>query len=57
VTAESVVQEVVDDILDAMFPAEKAASDFLSELLDNVDRIVNPKRMLFTSLYFLLLQK
>jgi hypothetical protein len=43
VTAHSVALDIIDDILDLMFPAEKAASDFLYELIDRVDKVICPK--------------
>ena len=41
--AEVVAAEIIKEILDGMFPAEKAASDFLSALLDNVDSSIVAK--------------
>jgi len=37
-----IADEVIDSILDEMFPAERAASDIVSTLLDRV--MVNLKR-------------
>jgi hypothetical protein len=36
-TAGAIAREVIEDVLDAMFPAEKAAADILAVLLDGVD--------------------
>lgn len=44
-TAGATAIEVIEDILDVMFPAEKAAADILTVLLDNVDAAVRSRGM------------
>jgi hypothetical protein len=36
-TASAIAREVIEDILDVIFPAEQAAAGILTVLLDNVD--------------------
>lgn len=42
-TPQAVANEVIENILDSMFPAEKAAADALSVLLDSVDKVIKSR--------------
>jgi len=44
-----IVDDIINSVLDEVFPAEKAASDVISELLDHVMKTVKPPGVHFTS--------
>ena len=42
-TPKEIAESIVDDMLDAIFPAEAAAREFLDRLLEKLDRELLPK--------------
>ena len=44
-TPKEIAESIVDDMLDAIFPAEAAAREFLDRLLERLDRELLPKGM------------
>ena len=42
-TPKEIAESIVDDMLDAIFPAEAAAREFLDRLLERLDRELLPK--------------
>ena len=53
VTAEAVVSGIIEDILDSICPAERAVSEVISYILDQVDKTVRPRGMFTKALSLL----
>ncbi len=42
-TVQEIGESIVDDILDAMFPSDAAANEFIESMLHNVDAAIKKK--------------